>query len=134
MFESAVYLGLGFGFRHLYAELDEGVHHRPGGHVLSVHLTHDGAHVVFVRDEVGVLGAKFRQFGLVRRLEGRHTPRLPAAREATRSAVGTGRARCSWTRPTRSPPGTRYPCAGRTAPVPGVLGYPDIETLLYSRK
>ena len=44
--------------------------------MLSVHLTHDGAHVVFVRDEVGVLGAKFRQLGLVRRLEGRHTPRL----------------------------------------------------------
>ena len=66
----------GFGFGHLYAQLDEGVHHRSGGHVLPVHLTHDGAYVVFVRDEVGVLGAELRQFGLVRRLEGRHAPRL----------------------------------------------------------
>ena len=65
-----------FGFGHLYAELDEGVDHRPGRHVLAVHLTHDGAHVVFVRDEVGVLGAQLRQLGLVRRLEGRHAAGL----------------------------------------------------------
>ena len=72
VFESGVYLGLGLVLDTWYAELDEGVDHRPGGHVLTVHLTHNGAHVVFVRDEVGVLGAKLRQLGLVRRLEGRH--------------------------------------------------------------
>ena len=40
--------------------------------MFPVHLTHDGAHVVFVRDEVRVLGAQLRQLHLVRRLERRH--------------------------------------------------------------